>query len=267
MCAHYPNVFVEEVTCRIADLREKIQAKTYTYEGRKGLKSDVWDVFYNILDESGKEIEQFFYCIKCSEIEYIRYGGSTTQLLRHPCVGANSAAESIDKFALEKLNKAAAKFICCDLRPMNAMEGDGVREIFMAGIELGKKYPKMNTENLVACLPSRKSVKTIIAQQANDAKQRIKSIFKSAIAEGGFGCTLDLWTDKYKHNSYMGMTANVCLSADKSIEQKRIVFNMEHITEIYKSKELIKSKIIETFSHFDVNPVQLAEHITFTTDR
>lgn len=56
MCADYPIVFVEEVTCRIADLWEKIWSRTYTYEERKGLKSDVWDVFYNILDESGREI-------------------------------------------------------------------------------------------------------------------------------------------------------------------------------------------------------------------
>lgn len=90
---------------------------------------------------------------------------------------------------------------------MNAIEGDGVREIFMAGIEFGKKYPKMNTENLAAYLPSRKSVKTKITQQADDAKQRIKAIFKLAVAEGGFGCTRDMWTDKYKHNTYMAMTA------------------------------------------------------------
>lgn len=263
----YSIVFVEEVNRRIAELHEKIQLKTYTYQKREGFKSDVWDVFYIILDESGKEIEQFFYCIRCSEIEYsARSGGSTTQLLRHPCV-CKSESASIDNLSVEKLKKAAAKFICCDLRPMNAIEGDGIREIFMAGIELGKKYPKVNTENLAACLPSRKSVKTIINQEADDAKQRIKAIFKSAVAEGGFGCTLDMWTDKYKHNTYMAMTANVYLSTDKCIEQKRIVFNMEHLSEIYKSKELVKLKIISTFGGFDISPAQMAEFITFTTDR
>lgn len=42
------------------------------------------------------------------------------------------------------------------------------------------------------------------------------------------------------------MIANVYLSGDDCINQKRIVFNMEHIAEIVKSKELIKTKIITT---------------------
>lgn len=252
-------------------MHEKIKSKLYSLRKKQdGRSSIVWDFFHFIVDENGVAIEQFYYCIECGQIKYMRTGGSTTQMLRHPCINAKVAGESstkIDANSVEKLNRAAAKFICLDLRPMNALEGDGIRELFMAGIELGKRYPKVNTENLMAHFPSRKSVKTIIAAEANDAKQNIKAIFRSAILEGGFGCTIDLWSDKYKHNSYMGMTANVYVSTDKCIEQRRIVFNMEHISEIVKSKELIKSKIIEVFNGFDVSKEEIKSFVTFTTDR
>lgn len=256
--------FTDEVKRRIIDLQEKIWCKTYTHKKKQDARSEVWDVFHVIVNDKGDELDQFFYCNKCEQVKFIRCA-ATTQLLRHPCISMPSA--NIDAVSIDKLNKAAAKFVCMDLRPMYALECEGLRAILEAGIELGKKYPKVSTESLMANFPSRKSVKTIIANEANDAKQNIKAIFKSAIKEGGFGCTLDLWSDNYKHNSYMGMTANIYIAADDCIELKRIVFNMEHVTEIFKSKNLIKSKIIEVFNSFDVSREEIKNAITFTTDR
>lgn len=256
--------FTDEVKERIIDFHEKIRSKIYTHRRKQVGRSDVWDVFHVIVNDEGHELDQFFYCIKCEQIMYIR-SAATTQLLRHPCISPSSA--NIDTVSIDKLNKAAAKFVCMDLRPMHALEGEGLREIFKAGIELGKKYPKASTESLMENLPSRKSVKTIIANEANDAKQNIKAIFRSAIKEGGFGCTLDLWSDNYKHNSYMGMTANVYIATDDCIELKRIVFSMEHVTDIFKSKDLIKSKIIRVLNDFDVSREEIKNSITFTTDR
>lgn len=263
--------FIDEVTLRIAELREKIQSKEYSYRMRPDARSCVWNVFYAIVNENDEEVDQFYYCIKCHEIKY-RHGseGTTTQLLRHRCVTENTTRKSIepiDTVFIEKLKEAAAKFVCLDLRPMYALEGDGIRELFMAGFKMGKRYPKMSVENLMEHFPTRKSVKTVIATVANDAKQKIKAMFKSAIEEGGFGCTVDMWTDKHRHNTYMGMTANVYISTDECIEQKRIVFNMEHISEIVKSKDLLKSKIVGIFNEFDVTPEEIKNYITLTTDR
>lgn len=248
----------------VIELHDKIRSKTYTHRKKQDARSEVWDVFHVIVNDEGGELDQFYFCIKCEQIIYVR-SAATNQLLRHPCISTTSA--NIDPISIAKLNRAAAKFVCMDLRPMHALEGEGLREIFKEGIELGKKYPKVSTESLMANFPSRKSVKSIIANEANDAKQNIKVIFKSAIKAGGFGCTIDLWSDKYKHNSYMGMTANVYISTDDCIELKRIVFNMEHITEIVKSKDLIKSKIIGVLNDFDVSREEIKNSITFTTDR
>lgn len=255
--------------CRINNLREKIESKEYTYRKNEKMRSNIWNFFYTIINEKGEEVDNFFYCIKCGDIKYksIR---ATTPLLRHSCLIAQNPVDSnasIDAQTTENLNNAAAKFVCLDLKPLRAIEGDGIRELLKSAIELGKKYQNVNTENLVEKFPSRKVVKSLIAAEAYNAKESIKAIFKLAIAEGGFGCTLDIWSDKYKHNSYMGMTASVYSSTNERIEQKRIVFGMEHITEIVKSKHLLKSKIVAVFEEFDVSPEEIANYITFTSDR
>lgn len=236
---------------------------------RDARSSIAWNSFHIILNENGDQIEQFYYCNKCCEIKY-RPGEFTTPLLRHACVIGEISTDSkgkIDQSDVDKWNLAAAKFVCLDLRPIRAMECDGAREFFKAGVDLGKKYPRLSTSQLMEFYPSRKSVKTQIKHVAQEGMERIKDIFKNALVEGGFGCTLDLWSDKNKHNSYMAMTANIYLSNDKCTEQKRIVFSMEHITEIYKSKELIKAKIIRTFSDFGVSEEDLKNKIKITTDR
>lgn len=220
---------IDEVIARIAYLHLKINAKSYTHRAKQFERStsSIWNIFHEIVDDKGDEVKHFYYCTKCDEIEYItRFGGSATQLLRHSCVVEfhNKLNTKLDDVSRMKVKKAAAKFVCMDLRPIYAVECDGLQELFKAGIEMGQKHPKMSMENVMKHFPSRKSVKTMIEAEACDAKEKIEIIFKEALADGGFGCTLDLWSDRYKHNSYLCMTANVYTSTDECIEQKRIVF-------------------------------------------
>lgn len=71
----------------------------------------------------GNEIEGFYYCTKCDTIEYSpRHGGSTIQLLRHKCVTVIKSDVRFDTADFDELKRAAAKFICSDLRPFRALE-------------------------------------------------------------------------------------------------------------------------------------------------
>lgn len=63
------------------------------------------------------------------------------------------------------------------------------------------------------------------------------------------------------------MTANMYILRNEGLENKRLVFHMGHITEIVKSKELIRARIIDVFRDFDVTEDEIRAKITFTTDR
>lgn len=229
----------------------------------------VWKVLHLLIDDKNEVIQQFFFCTKCESILYSpRTSGCTTQLLRHPCIEpVQNSDMKITPADNEQLKIAAAKFICLDLRPFYAIECPGLRELICTGFELGKKYPTMTKEDFLNNLPSRYTVQGLITDQAGLSKNQIKIFFKEAIEQGGLGCTLDLMSDKHKSNSYMAMTANVFLLRDTSIEHKRVVFHMGLVANIVKSREVIKSRIIEVFSEFEVSSDEIRDKVTFTTDR
>lgn len=168
---------------------------------------------------------------------------------------------------MERLKKAAAKFVCIDIRPFYAIECSGLQDLLLAANEIGKKYPQMSADEFLKLIPSRNTVKATVTDGADYARDAFKILFRESIQQGGLGCTLDLWTDSYKSNTYMAMTANVLLIRATCVEQKRLVFHMGHVTDIVKSKGVIKSRIIEVFDDYEVTAQEIKEYVTFTTDR
>lgn len=65
----------------------------------------------------------------------------------------------------------------------------------------------------------------------------------------------------------MAMTANCCTVLDTHIQQKRFVFSMGNVTEIYKSKEVIKSYIVNAFADYGITEDEIKASVVFTTDR
>lgn len=64
----------------------------------------------------------------------------------------------------------------------------------------------------------------------------------------------------------MALTANIFLLRENSIENKRLVFHMDLVDEVKKSKELIKSRIIKAFNNFGVDEQALKSYISITID-
>lgn len=67
---------------------------------------------------------------------------------------------------------------------------------------------------------SRYVTKSVIHDKTTSAKETIKVLFAESIKQSGLGCTLDLWSDDFKSNSYMAMTANLLLLREDCIQQK-----------------------------------------------
>ena len=57
-------------------------------------------------------------------------------------------------------------------------------------------------------VPSRWVVKREIARQANEMRQQLGVTLKNAAKEGVLAISPDLWSDKFKQNSYLGLTAH-----------------------------------------------------------
>lgn len=107
----------------------------------------------------------------------------------------------------------------------------------------------------------------MVSHEAECAKDLIKILFEKSKTNGGFGCTIDLWSDRYKHFTYMAMTANMFLVEENETTQKRVVFHMGLIEEIVKSKAVIRTRIIEVFRDYGLAEEEIKKYVTFTTDR
>lgn len=252
-----------------ADLDAEIDCN-YSHEPKKGARgSPIWNTFHLIFNSDGDEVDGFYFCIKCTKVVYSPHTvlGNTSQLLRHACVSKESSNFTINANEFDRLKRDAAKMVSLDLRPLKSVECPGLLDLVMDGVSLGKKYPDMTIDDLKKVFPTRNTVKSTLKSEAKIAKDSIKALFQKAIENGGFGCTLDLWSDNYKYRSYLAMTANMFLLEGDAIVQKRIVFEMTEIDEIVKSKAVIRQKIIDVFADFGLSEEDIKNYVTFTTDR
>lgn len=124
-----------------------------------------------IFDAEGNEVDAFYYCLSCHEIVYSPFAvqGSTIQLLRNVRI-PNQRKFKLDSDDHEELTMSAAKFVSLDLRSFRALECQGLQELVLAGIKMGKKYHPMTTDELKHVFPSRSSVKSMVSSDAECAK-------------------------------------------------------------------------------------------------
>lgn len=253
-------------------MKNGIDFGEYTHRPKTNARgSIVWTVFDEIIDENNVAEKNFFYCTNCKTVHY-SISSTTTQLLRHSCVmkllpRTSNDYIKLDQTDIENLKLAAAKFVSLDLRPFYSVECPGFEEMISAAMRIGQKYPNLTKDDLIKNMPGRKEVKQMITTEAHDSKEQMKCLLRKAINQGGLGCTYDLWTDNYRHNTYMAMTANFCIVEDTHIQPKRIVFYMGHLKDIVKSKEVIKAKIVDVFADFEINETEIKECVLFTSDR
>lgn len=214
---------------QINKIEEEIMCGNFSHRPKSNVRSSiVWTAYHEILDKDGAIIRNFFYCTKCHAVTHQSTRGTTTQLLRHPCVrdlmpNAPSDHIQIDQIDFDNLKTAAAKFVCLDLRPFYSVECPGFQEVVMAAVRLGQKYPQLNKDDLIKNFPGRKAVENEVYKEALDSKDHMKCLLREAINYGGLGCTLDLWTDKYKHNTWRSLQI-FALSKTHTLNQNALYF-------------------------------------------
>lgn len=264
------HLFVDQIEAKQKDIEAQMMISYSHRPNQNSRSSPIWRVFQMVYDKEGNEVIGFYYCISCKNVVYSSHAadGTTAQLLRHECVEKEvNNLKHVDNTDFDGLKRAAAKFVCMDLRPFTALECPGLQDLIMAGVKLGKKHHKMTLDDLKRVLPSRNTVKAMVTCEAQEARESIKNLFQKAIENNGFGCTIDLWSDKYNHCSYLAMTANMFLVEGVEIVQKRLVFHMGKVGEIVKSKEVIRKRIFEVFAEYGLTQDDIKQFVTFTTDR
>lgn len=138
-----------------------------------------------------------------------------------------------------KMGEAAVRFVSEDLRPYSAIEGNGCFQLMSASFELGQAYPNMSIDELQASIPNRRVVHALVENKSNEAKAMISKKLHEAInVSGGFAATVDLWTDKFRQKSYLGITAHTNTLTSTEIVADRFVIGLLEVEEDSKTKEV-----------------------------
>lgn len=166
------------------------------------------------------------------------------------------------------MREASIRFICQDLRPYYAVECEGLLELLYSAVEIGQSYPHMSKSDFNSVMPSRSTVQRSIESKIIEVRQFLHNkIHQSVMDSGGFSCTMDLWTDKFRQKSFFAMTAHLNRLSDAQIIHDRFVIYMDEVEEDSKTMEVMNRTIRGILYGYGFNDQQIQENIHFITDR
>lgn len=86
-------------------------------------------------------------------------------------------------------------------------------------------------------LPSRTTVQREISRQASEIRQNLRAQLVRTAEEGALAISPDLWTDRFRQTSYLGMTAHF---ADDDCVLHSIDLCCEPYTEVNKRADSVR---------------------------
>ncbi|CAF4794284.1 unnamed protein product [Rotaria sp. Silwood1] len=170
-------------------------------------------------------VSNFISCQKCF-ITY-RYGSSSTEsIARHQCTGLTlsscNSTTTENPFTLEKhftkqkkpfrhfeqqhLTKLFSNWVSDNLRPISIIEDSGFREICSYFYDQGVKNCNRHMD-LDSLFQSRQTISRSITNLAQNYREQLIDVMKEPIKSGSITLSPDMWNDKFRQLSYLGVTA------------------------------------------------------------
>ncbi|XP_029986274.1 zinc finger BED domain-containing protein 1-like [Sphaeramia orbicularis] len=188
---------------------------------RKRKVSAVWDHFDLISPTKVK-------CGIC-QTELSHTNRSTSSLLRHyralhenedtnrPAPGMNTASRK------QILDEAVLNFVLKDCRPLSIVEGEGFRELLQV---LEPSY----------VLPTRKTVKEMVAQKYGEEQDRVRREVQQAVA---VSTTADMWTS-VNMEAYSALT---CHYINENMQLCPSVLGVQHFPQSHTADNMAQVKM------------------------
>lgn len=164
----------------LEDVLERVKIGDYSTRDKfhngtsKRFKSAIWTVCHEIYDELGEKVQNVVYCTKCEKVfKYSRTHGTTT-ILNHGCLSVPNDQTKIDAFATTtkpiaasdkfKVKESAMSFVAKDIRPFEALNGNGFFQIIKMFVYIGAKYGMLADQEIRALIPSPNTISRAVSQ-------------------------------------------------------------------------------------------------------
>lgn len=164
---------------KFPDIESKIRSGEYTCRlpaDPKKHKATTWKSIRYIYDEADQILPDFYFCSKCHIIFNLKLRDSGKSLKSHVDNNCFGRAASIDAFFVpeyqpakkrristddkKSVRDAAVGFVVQDMRPISAVNGEGITELMSIMTFIGAKYGSLSKEAIaeLKLIPSRQTV-------------------------------------------------------------------------------------------------------------
>lgn len=281
------TIFTEEKKYDINDIKKRVEAGTIEFLTQQEtivnnemacISSGVWLDFRRMLvPEENTVVENIVFCAHCrTTVAY--YGTTTTRLRDHqrkcskrPLDDRTDNSKSTINFKLEELaqlKESSVKFIVKDVRPFAAIEGEGLLDLIYSGIQLGRKYPRMNEADLKKALPSRNTVVSRVQDMAENSKNLLARKIRNAInLAGKIAATIDAWTEPNNSTKFLSLTVHFFTEEDATLKLECFTADLCETKELSMTGAVIKRAIYDMFAELDLEEEEVRAYVCIVTDR
>ncbi|KAL2651486.1 hypothetical protein R1flu_019614 [Riccia fluitans] len=177
-----------------------------------GKKSGVWDTFGIVYNLSNVKLD-YAACKSCNKVYTFKTSTGTAMISKHKCRVLASEVTCakvffkkhiITKQEKEMIMVAAADYCATDMHPFESLSGLGLKALIQIALDIGSSSASQVTvDELLANLTT---ISHNIDSRAQNGREKLTLILKKHFDSGlNVACTLDLWTDVIKKNSYMSI--------------------------------------------------------------
>jgi len=178
-----------------------------------GKKSGVWEAFGIVYDRSNVKLD-YVACKSCNKVYTFKTNTSTATISKHKCpVPASEVAAAkvffkkhiVTKQEKEMMTTATTDYCTTDMRPFESLSGLGLKALIQMTLDIGSSSTGRVTIDKLLTNPT--TVSRNVDSRAWNGREKLTLVLKKHFDSGlNVACTLDLWTDAIKKNSYMSIT-------------------------------------------------------------
>jgi hypothetical protein len=178
-----------------------------------GKKSGVWEAFGIVYDRSNVKLD-YAACKSCNKVYTFKTSTGMATISKHKClVPASEVAAAkvffkkyiVTKQEKETMTVVAADYYMTDMRPFESLSGLGLKALIQMALDIGSSSTgRVTIDELFA---NSTTVSRNVDSRARNDREKFTLVLKKHFDSGlNVACTLDLWTDAVKKNSYMSIT-------------------------------------------------------------
>ncbi len=176
-------------------------------------KSGVWQVFGIVYDRSNVKLD-YATCKSCNKVYTFKTNTDTATISKHKCPVPTSEVAAakvffkkhiVTKQKKETMTVVAADYCAIDMCSFEFLSGLGLKVLIQIALDIGSSNTGRVTIDKLFANPT--TINRNVDSRAWNGRKKLTFILKKHFDSGlNMACTLNLWMDSVKKNSYMSIT-------------------------------------------------------------